>query len=73
MIDLLAADGRGHSFKMRIRAVYPAKNFILYVTYKENKLLEFDMSDVIAHYSDFLEWKKQPEIFVDEFCYHIRV
>lgn len=65
MIDLLAADGRGHSFKMRIRAVYPAKNFILYVTYKENKVLKFDMSDIIENDSDFLELKNHPEIFAD--------
>ena len=51
--------------EMRIRTVYPAKNYILYVTFNNNKILKFDMSDIIENDSDFLELKKHPEIFVD--------
>ena len=50
---------------MRIRAVYPGKNYVLYVTFKENKILKFDMSDIIENDNDYFELKYRPELFIE--------
>lgn len=51
--------------EMRIRTVYPAKNYILYVTFNNNKILKFDMSDIIENDTDFFELKYHPEFFIE--------
>lgn len=50
---------------MRIRAVYPGKNYVLYVTFKENKILKFDMSDIIENDTNYFELKYHPELFIE--------
>ena len=50
---------------MRIRAVYPGKNYIIYIAFEENKLMKFDMTDIIENDNDYFELKCNPELFIE--------
>lgn len=50
---------------MRIKAVFPAKNYILYVTFEEKIILKYDMSYLIETDTEFFELKYNPELFIE--------
>ena len=49
---------------MRIREVFPAKEFVLYVTFEDHKVLKYDMSELIDKNPDFFELKYNPDDFI---------
>ena len=48
---------------MRIECVYPAKDFVLYVEFEDDRLLKFDMSEIIRDDPEYFELKYYPEKF----------
>lgn len=49
---------------MRIREVFPAKNYILYVTSDDNRVFKYDMSELIDKDPDYYELKYDPDVFI---------
>lgn len=49
---------------MRIEAVYPAKDYNIYVKFDEGILLKYDMSELVENDIDFYELKYYPEMFL---------
>lgn len=49
---------------MKIEAVYPAKDYNIYVKFEEGPLLKYDMSELVENDIDLFELKYYPEMFL---------